>query len=172
MFTRVSFSEETCSGSMSKSGLLCYNGPVSTLCCQAGRWQKNGFGRKMGILIFLPFHLSALPNLDDARQNRQKRAIKSILGHWASTVYSGIQGSPRQSRHLFPFVQSWLCLAALPVRYDPARGLLHVVAGWQPTLRPVRCNPGGGLFRKKLRWIKAFSNIFFGESRDNCVWAF
>jgi hypothetical protein len=97
--------EKTCSGSMSKSGLLCYNGPVSTLCCEAGRWQKDGLVRKMGILILLPCHISALQDLDDAWQNKQKRAFAGILGRWTSTVYSGVQGSPRQSHHLFPLVQ-------------------------------------------------------------------
>jgi hypothetical protein len=116
------------------------------------------------------FHVTGLQDLADARQNGQKRAFASILGHWTSTVYSGVQGSPRQSRHLFPLVQAWLCWPALSVRYLSVRGLMHVTAGWQPALRPVRGNLARGLFHKKLRWlkvnqgelrwIKAFSNIF------------
>jgi hypothetical protein len=41
MFTGFLFSKETCSGSMSKSRPLCYNGPVSTLCYARRKWQGN-----------------------------------------------------------------------------------------------------------------------------------
>jgi hypothetical protein len=136
---------------MSKSGLLCYNGPVSTLCCANWKWQKNGFGRNMRVLFFLRFHLSASQEAGNPWQQGEKDEFASILGHWASTVYSGVQGSPRQSRHLFPLVQAWLCLPALPVRCLPSRGLLHVTAGWQPALRPVRCNLARGLFHQKIK---------------------
>jgi hypothetical protein len=84
-----------------------------------------------------------------ARQNTQKRAFASILGRWTSTVYSGVQGSPRQSPHLFPLVQSLLRSPGLP----------------------VRCNPARGLFHKKLRWLKVnqgfFKHFYFGESPKN-----
>jgi hypothetical protein len=205
---------------MSKSGLSCYNGPVSTLCCAKRKDSGRNMGRakKSEVPFFCPAHLSATQDLDHARrrivtlppfclagpsmagraipcapspagrvsttegsatrlrgvpalpeipvaerysssvldalharQNRQKCAFASILGHWASTVYSGVQGSPRQSHHLFPLVQPWLCLPALPTRCLPYRGLLHVTAGWQPALRPVGCNPAGSLFRQKIK---------------------
>jgi hypothetical protein len=62
MFTGVSLSKETCSGSMSKSGLSCYNGLVSTLCCVNREWKDSGpVGRaeKSGVPFFCPIHLSA-----------------------------------------------------------------------------------------------------------------
>jgi hypothetical protein len=154
MFARVSFSEKTCSGSMSKSGLSCYNGPVSTLCCAKRKDSGRNMGRakKSEVPFFSPAHLSAFltpPSPRDAissgqsqlicglefreslvcvrgrphscrgrvkmhpfpsfglarpglsRQHGKKGAIASIFDHWASMVYSGVQGSPRQSHHIF-----------------------------------------------------------------------
>jgi hypothetical protein len=110
MFTGFLFSKETCSGSMSKSRPLCYNGPVSTLCYARRKWQGNdGQRNKMeGARCFhSPADYSPAQFPSDHWRFIPGFQVDTLtlpacfLGHCPSSTCVGVQGSPTQSHHLF-----------------------------------------------------------------------